>query len=177
MGYNIIMDDDIFGYEKPTSFTDTAQICLNGHVINDSFHKSSQLNKKFCPNCGEATITECPECHKPIAGEIHYSNVWGAHSYKLPAYCIECGKPYPWTVTKLKAAKDLANELDELNSEEQKVLENSIEEVTKDNPQAQVGAARINKIMKKVGKASADILQKIIIEVASETAKKVLLGT
>lgn len=170
------MDDDYLVGERPTSFTDTAQICMNGHIINDSFQKSPQLNKKHCPNCGEPTITECPECHKPIAGEIHYSNLFGAHSFKLPAYCIECGKPYPWTVRNLHAAKDLAAELEELNSEEKKTLETSIEEITKDNTQAQVGATRIKKIMGKISSTTGEILQKVIVDVASETAKKILLG-
>lgn len=170
------MDDDYFGYEKPTSYTDAAQICLNGHIVNDSFHKSPQLNKKHCPKCGEPTIIECPACNNPIAGEIHYSNVWGAHSFKLPGYCIECGNPYPWTVAKLQAAKDIAAELDELSAEEKRTLEKSIGEISKDNVQAQVGATRIKKIIGKVSATTGNILQKIIVDVASEAAKKTLLG-
>lgn len=170
------MDEDFSTYERPTPFTDTAQICMEGHTINDSFHRSPHLNTKHCPNCGEPTITECPECHKPIAGEIHYPNVSGAHSFKLPAYCIECGKPYPWTVKNLQTAKELANELEELNAEEQKILEKSIEEVTRDNTQAQVGATRIKKIMGKISSTTGEILQKVIVDVASETAKKILQG-
>ncbi|MCL4384574.1 DUF2321 domain-containing protein [Patescibacteria group bacterium] len=163
-------------YPKPTVFTDTAQICLNGDVINDSTNRSPQLNKKFCPKCGEPTITKCPECGKEIAGEIHYSNVFGAHSFKRPAFCIECGKPYPWTIRKLKSVKELASEIDELTPEEHKTLDKSIDEITKDDTQAQVGAMRIKKIMSRIGNAASEILQKTIVDVASETAKKVILG-
>jgi hypothetical protein len=78
--------------------------------------------------------------------------------------------------SRLKAAKDLAAEIEELNKEEHKTLEKSIDEITTNNPQASVGATRIKKILAKVGGAAGEILQKTIIEVASESAKKVLLG-
>lgn len=172
------MWDDYFGdrHEEPTSYTDTALVCLNGHVINHSFKKYPIHNKKFCPKCGEPTITNCLECKAEIAGAIHYSNVIGAIDYNLPAFCSECGKPYPWTITRLKAAKELASELEELTLDEQKTLEKSIDEIAKNNPQATVGATRIKKIMNKVGSATGETLQKIIVDIASETAKKILLG-
>lgn len=170
-------DDDFgLGYQKPTNWADVAQICLNGHVINDSTKDQPQLSKKHCPKCGEPTITECPECNKPIAGEIHYSNVFGAHGFKLPGFCIECGKPYPWTKQKIAAAKTLASEVEGITSDQVQVLEASILQISQDNPQAQVGAARINKIMKSVTGTTGEILHKLIVDIASETAKKVLTG-
>jgi hypothetical protein len=45
---------------------DVAQICLNGHVINDSVKKYPQHNKKFCDKCGVATINNCPNCNTEI---------------------------------------------------------------------------------------------------------------
>ncbi len=163
-------------YDEPTSFVDTAQVCLNGHIINHSFEKYPVHNKKFCPECGEPTITNCPECQAKIPGAIHYSNVSGAIDYDLPAFCSECGKPYPWTISRLKAAKELASELEGLTSDEQVILEKSIDEIAKNNPQASVGATRIKKLIAKVGSTAGETLQKVIVEVASETAKKVLLG-
>lgn len=175
------MWDDFYGdhHEEPTSFTDTAQICMNGHIINDSFQKTTELNKKHCPQCGEPTITDCPECHQRIPGEIHYSNVIGAHSFKMPAYCQECGKPYPWTVTKLKAAKELIEleqTWEEMSKAEQESIEKSLTEITRNTPQATVGATRLNKLFMKLGSGAGDALKQIIVDVASETAKKVLLG-
>lgn len=164
------------GFDEPSHWTDTALICLDGHVINDSMKDQPQLNKKHCPKDGRETISECPECHNPIAGEIHYSNVFGAHDFKLPAFCIECGKPYPWTIAKQRAAKELASELEGITSDQVQVLEASIVEISQDNAQAQVGATRINKIMKSVTGATGEILHKLIVDIASETAKKVLTG-
>ncbi len=170
--------DDVFGdeFNEPSSWTDTALICLDGHVINDSIKDQPQLNKKHCPEDGKLTISECPECHQLIAGEIHYSNIFGGHNFKLPAFCIECGMPYPWTTAKQNAAKELSNEL-KLSIEDQKTLETSIDQISKNNAQAQVGATRINRIMKNIKSTTGEILHKLIVDIASETAKKVLIGT
>lgn len=155
-------------------WTDIAQICLNGHVINDSIKSSPELNKKFCPDCGEATIIQCHKCNANIPGEIHYPTVLGFSRYKLPIFCSECGKPYPWTENRIKAAKELASELDELTSEEKKILDKSIDEISKDNMQATVGATRFKKLMLKVGSSAGEVIRDVITDIASETAKKIL---
>lgn len=157
-------------------WTDIAQICLNGHVINDSTKTSPIHSKKFCSECGEPTITQCPKCQANIPGEIHYSNVFGPSNYKLPVFCSECGKPYPWTESRIKTAKELAAELEELTPDERKMLEKSIDEISKDNMQATVGATRFKKLMLKVGSSAGGIIRDVITDIASETAKKVLLG-
>ena len=50
---------------------DVAQICLNGHVINESVKEYPKFNKKYCDKCGASTITNCPNCHAEIQGEYH----------------------------------------------------------------------------------------------------------
>jgi len=162
--------------DESATWIDTAQICLNGHEINASFTKNPIYNKNYCPDCGEKTIFECPDCHEKIPGEIHYNNVIGGSDFKLPTFCTHCGKSYPWTNKRLKAAQDLAAELDELNEDERKMLDKSIDEIIKNDPQAAVGATRFKKLMLKVGNSAGSILKDVITEVASETAKKVLLG-
>lgn len=165
-----------YGEEESRTWTDVAQICLNGHVVNSSSENSPIHNKKFCPDCGEPSITQCPLCKGNIAGDIHYTNVIGASHYKAPVFCAECGKPYPWTERKLKAAKELATELEDLSPEERKTLDKSIDEISRNSPQAAVGATRFKKLMLKVGSSASEILKDVITDVASETAKKVLLG-
>lgn len=41
-------------------YYDVAQICLSGHTTMRSAHSSPEVTKKFCPKCGEQTITTCP---------------------------------------------------------------------------------------------------------------------
>ncbi len=48
---------------------DTAQICLNGHVITTHANTSPDLMQKHCDKCGEPTITKCPNCKSDIRGE------------------------------------------------------------------------------------------------------------
>jgi hypothetical protein len=75
---------------------DIAQICLNGHVINDSTYQFPEGNKKFCQRCGKPTIVSCQDCGCPIRGN-YIAVVDPASHYTAPAYCEDCGEPYPWT--------------------------------------------------------------------------------
>ena len=50
---------------------DTAQICINGHIINSMSISKPEHNKKFCDKCGEPTITNCQNCNAPIRGYYH----------------------------------------------------------------------------------------------------------
>src|SRR5438105_3047900 len=95
--------DDMFG-SRGESWYDVAQICRNGHVVNDSAKQSPQHSTAFCERCGQPTITQCENCHLDIRGDYHIPNVFGG-SYDRPAFCIGCGSPYPWTVSAIQAAK------------------------------------------------------------------------
>ena len=98
---------------------DVAQICLNGHVTNDGIQQFPQGNKKFCPKCGEATTIACPNCGHPIRGDyISDLVVVMGHHYRAPAYCENCGKPYPWTERTKTAAEQLAKQLPGLSDAE-----------------------------------------------------------
>ena len=46
-----------------------AQICRNGHMVNDKADTNQARNKNFCPDCGAETITACPECGANIHGD------------------------------------------------------------------------------------------------------------
>ena len=96
------------------------------------------------------------------------------HRYVLPRFCINCGEPYPWTGSKLQAAKDLALELNVLDDQDRAVLEKSINDMVKDTPTSHMAAIRFKKIMLKVGQNAALMFREILINVLSETAKKTL---
>lgn len=152
---------------------DVAQICLNGHVVNDSVRRSPQHNQKHCDKCGAATIVECPNCKTPIHGDYYVEGFLGGHEIPAPAFCHECGKAYPWTETQIQAAKELAQEL-ELPAEDQEVLAKSIEDIVSDTPRTALGATRFKKIMAKVGKEGAAGFRTILTSVVSEAAKKII---
>ncbi len=88
----------------PQGSHDIAQICLNGHLINSSHESFSQFSQKYCDECEEETITQCPKCSASIKGFYHGSIV---ANYDPPSNCCDCGKPYPWTERRLKALVEL----------------------------------------------------------------------
>ena len=171
---------------------DTAQICISGHVANWMSKSHPENNKKFCDKCGAQTIINCPKCNAPIRGYYHETH--GAYEeidtmvneisnpppetildYSKPrGFCPDCGKAYPWTEAKLKAAKELSDELDNLSAEERDLLKKSLDDIVRDTPQTTAAATRFKKIVSKAGKVAANGLRDIIVDIASETAKKVI---
>src|SRR5216684_6651623 len=83
---------------------DTAQICLNGHVVNDAVRSSPEFNQKYCNRCGAATITACEKCKQGIPGDYHSDAVIviGGGTMDAPPHCANCGAPYPWTARQNK---------------------------------------------------------------------------
>ena len=103
-------------------------------------------------------------------GTLNYTDL------PLPSFCPDCGKPYPWTEAKLKAAKELADELDNLSLEECELLKKSLDDiiVMEDTPQTPVAATRFKKLVAKAGQVAAQGFRDILVDIASETAKKLI---
>lgn len=152
---------------------DIAQICLNGHVINSSVKDFSQFCKKFCDKCSARTITECQECKAEIQGR--YKNSISISPFLSPKYCSNCGKPFPWTLSKIEAAHELAME-SALSNEEKEILNKSIDEIVKETPKTELEATKFKKIMLKLEKEAAEIFKSILVRIASKTAKKIIWG-
>ena len=159
------------------SYYDVALVCLNGHVINENVRDNPAHNATHCARCGEKTISKCPSCNSDIRGsyEVPGVCVFGG-GFEAPAFCHECGKPYPWTAERLAAAKELANEFEELSADEKTKLQDSLDDLVKETPRTEVSGLRFKKIMKKVGKDSYDGMKSILTDIASETLKKAMFG-
>jgi hypothetical protein len=166
-------DDDQYGGGR-RSWHDVAQICLNGHVINESTKESPEFNQKFCADCGQPTITECQNCKNPIQGKYHMPNFVGGEPMSAPAFCPNCGNPYPWTEAKLKAARELVLEFDGLDNTEKEALSRSLDDLVRDTPSTPVAATRFKKLAVKIGKEGAGALKDIVVDILSETAKKII---
>jgi len=93
----------------------------------------------------------------------------------LPSFCPDCGKLYPWTEAKLKAAQELTDELDSLSPEEREALKKSFDDIVRDTPQTKVAATQFKRLVAKVGKIAAEQLRELVVDIASETAKKIIL--
>src|SRR4029453_17465682 len=155
---------------------DVALICLNGHVINDCALTAPELNQDHCDKCGEPTRTKCISCGWEIRGRFMGGPTILLGQFSAPSYCSKCGHPYPWTERRLRAAKELADEFNELDDDDRKKLKESIDDLVKDSPATQLAGTRVKKILAKLGKGSAGARKSVIIDVLSETAKKILFS-
>ena len=87
---------------------------------------------------------------------------------------MKCGHPFPWTKSKLQAAHELAQEIDNISDEDRAILQKSIDDLVKDTPATPVAATRFKKIMVKVGQTTAGMFREILVDVLSEAAKKAM---
>lgn len=153
---------------------DVAEICLNGHLSNSKTINYPHHCRPYCEKCGEATITACPSCHKQIRGYYHVPGFYGSRDIDTPSFCLNCGKAFPWTERKQQAAIDLFLE-ESMDESDRKEFRQSIEQIAKDTPQAQVASKRINRLLGKIGKETASAIRDIIVDMVGEAAKKMLM--
>jgi len=157
---------------------DTAQICRNGHVINDTATRYPQHNVKFCSKCGAEAMSICKECRAPIRGQYHAEGVvvLGGEPMDAPAFCYACGRPYPWTQAALQAGRELIAESMNLNDEEKALLTKSLHEIATDTPQTPLAAARVKRLLAKAGAEVGGALKEVVTKIATEAAKRLLFG-
>ena len=60
--------------------------------------------------------------------------------------------------------------------QKKELLKNSLDDIIAENPKTEMAAIKLKHIMAKVGQEAAKALRDIIVDIASETAKKILLG-
>ncbi|QHS51725.1 DUF2321 domain-containing protein [Edaphobacter sp. 12200R-103] len=144
--------------------------CINGHVATN-FYEGGDY-QRWCGSCGKQTIAACPSCHWPLRGS--YRDL--IHSREPDAYCLHCGKALPWTESKLDAVREVAKLVDGLTDNDRKTLNEILPDLisTEATPSTQVAALKMKSLVKKGGKVFAESVQKIIVDVISETAKKTL---
>lgn len=164
--------------EKIMDQYDTAQICLNGHYVNESYHRYPQHNKNYCDKCGEMTVINCQNCGTEIRGyyESNVVIIAFGEEHTPPNYCYNCGKPYPWLDRKMKAAVEMAQLEEVLTEEENNNFSEYVKDITTDTPKSQVSAKKINILLKKFTSSSITIMRSLLVDIASETAKKVIQG-
>lgn len=152
----------------------TAEVCLNGHHTVASIEISSELRSKYCPKCGAATITQCPNCSTNIRGNYHVPGVIAISHYEPSNYCHSCGNRFPWMDQKICAAQELIDEIGELSESERTILKRSILDLTQDSPKMEVASVRYKKLLHKASKSIGQSLNSIVTSIATETAKKML---
>ena len=151
---------------------DVMQVCLNGHQITDPAESMPEFRKSFCSDCGAKTITACPECNASIQGHYRSSGVISARATPVPNNCHACGTAYPWRQEVLAAAIDAVQlELDEQDAEAAAAL---LPAITAETARTELAAYKLRKLLAKLQKPAYDIAIKVVSDIASETAKKIL---
>lgn len=149
-----------------------ATICLNGHIIS----KYEALSQKHCTKCGAETYSYCSKCNSPIHGLYDTPGVCivGKRPLALPYYCYECGAPYPWTEKILQNAVELLSLDNDLDKASKMLIKNAIPELIVDTPTTPVAIAKYQKGISSAGQILKDSLRQLLVDVISETAKKIL---
>jgi hypothetical protein len=155
---------------------DAAQICRNGHLINEMAKKSPDHNTKFCSKCGAEAMTVCKDCHAAIRGYYHSESAvfLGGEPMDVPAFCHACGRPYPWTQAAVQAGRELIAESMSLDDDEKALLTKSLHEIVAETPATPLAAMRFKRLIAKAGPEMAGALTKVVTAVASEAAKNML---
>jgi hypothetical protein len=147
----------------------TAEVCLEGHPTTGSTEIHPERRKKYCDKCGSETITACPTCKAPIRGDYHGNHLLNRLLHP-PGYCHSCGKPYPWTESKIQAAIQIFMEFGDLQEAEKQTIAADIQNIAKGTPASELSALRVKRIWSHAGKIAYDVL----MEFASKTAAEVL---
>jgi len=120
---------------------------------------------------------QCPKCETEIRGDYYVEGIASLGSdYHAPSFCHNCGKSYPWTESKIEAAKELIGFSEDLSAAEKNALATDLPDLVHETPKTQVAATRFKKLAAKIGGGVASSLRDIVVDVASEAAKKTILG-
>jgi hypothetical protein len=82
----------------------------------------------------------------------------------------------PWTKAKLDAARELVEFGDKLPTKGKELLKNTLDDIIAENPKTEMAAIKFKHTMSTMGQETANALRDITVDIASETAKKILLG-
>jgi hypothetical protein len=145
-------------------------------VATSDLEISRALAGKFCKECGEEIITACPSCQSPIRGHYRVSGVLSLRTYTPPNYCEDCGKPLPWMVEKLQAASALADELEDFTDSDRAKIKQSLGDIARDSPATSLAVIRLKKWFGTAKDAAGQALWKAVVDIATDAAKKGLLG-
>jgi hypothetical protein len=89
------------------------------------------------------------------------------------------GRPRPWLnyyahrcQARLEGARELIELADELTDEQKRQLNSSLKDIVADTPKTEAAAGRLRRIMSSISGAGREIVTKVVVDVATEAAKK-----
>ena len=82
----------------------------------------------------------------------------------------------PWTVSKINAAKAMADEILELSDHERVLLKASIDDIVSDTPMTEVAVLRFKRLIPKMANETAGAMRRLVVDVAGKAAAELLKG-
>lgn len=152
-----------------------AQICLNGHCISARIDDCPEHDQRYCHICGAETIMACPKCNAFIRGDHEVEGVIAfGFPYPVPAYCHNCGKPYPWTEAALEVARSLIEDDENIDKSDCEKLEEVLCDILTETPKTRLAVTRLKKFLSIAGKFTADGIRQFVIDFGCEFVKQSL---
>ncbi len=152
----------------------TALICLNGHIATERLEEETDP-EPFCEKCGAGTISECPNCHKRIRGQVEDSGFIG--SVQPRAHCRDCGSAFPWRQRALDAFNEavrLRQELEEIDADEAQSIREFASGVAEGNATDESTRLAFKLWAKKHGVVAAKAFLGPMVDFASTTIAKTI---
>lgn len=154
---------------------DVQQVCLNGHVITPWAIRQPTSRQAFCDGCGAKTITACEGCGAYLTGANWKEDAVDIF-YRPPAvpraFCVGCGKPYPWTQQRMDAALALAAEISDVDANEIERLRESIPNLAANTPASGLAVTRWKKLLARAGGEAGTFIRKLLGEIVTTEIKR-----
>ncbi len=168
-----------------------ALICECGHLVTGNLSALADRLPLYCSQCGQPCISSCPSCGAPIHGDCYKrqpvyapscsssllggSGVYYTRTPKdfsdvfvsgcvVPAYCYNCGSPYPWTDTLLREAEGIVDLMDELTEEQKSALKECFPSLISDMPTTPRNSLIAAKLLQSASSISKTALQNLLAD-------------
>ena len=95
-------------------------------------------------------------------------------SENVPAYCVHCGNPMPWTEEALRKTEELLDVIDDLSADEKRTVKACLPDLISDTPATPVAAIKTGKAMKKLEAHFREAFKQILFGVIATKARDLL---
>lgn len=91
-----------------------------------------------------------------------------------PAFCVHCGRAYPWTEQAEKSVREIIRFSDALSPAEKEDFQSVIPDLIVETPRSQIAILKFRNYTAKAGKAVGKMIGDILKDIASEAPKKAI---
>lgn len=87
-----------------------------------------------------------------------------SQKYDRPAYCHNCGKPYPWTESAIETMRKIIWEDEDLFEDEKERMNESLPDLITETPKTELAIMQVKKCAMRATKAVGTALLNFVIE-------------